>query len=76
MRLIQERAISNPNHDMSTTLTLLFVLLVQIFERCGLFLELLHSNYMIEIVMGSKTGDEILKSSLEAYYVVSAKCSF
>ena len=73
VRLIQERAISNPNHDMSCTFTLLAILLVQIIERCGLFLELLHSNYMIEIVVGSKSGDDLLRTLLGVYYVVSFK---
>lgn len=71
VRLIQERAISNPNHDLSCTITLLLILFVQLVEKCGLFLELLHASYMIEIVVGTKFGDELVKSLLEMSYIVS-----
>lgn len=70
VRLLQERSTSNPNHDLSCTLTLLLILLIQNFERFGLFLELLHSNYVIEIVVGSKQGDELVREILEKYYLV------
>ncbi|KAI6191270.1 hypothetical protein M3Y97_00210300 [Aphelenchoides bicaudatus] len=71
VRLIQERAISNPNHDLSCTITLLVILFVQLFEKCGLFLELLHANYMIEIVTGTKFGDDLLRNLLETTYITS-----
>ncbi|KAI6227073.1 hypothetical protein M3Y95_00688200 [Aphelenchoides besseyi] len=67
-RNIQDAAISNPNHDLSSSISLLIILSLQLIEKCGIFLELLRANFGLTIVVGSKEENQVVRGLLEIYY--------
>ncbi|KAI6243882.1 hypothetical protein M3Y99_00054800 [Aphelenchoides fujianensis] len=60
-RNIQDAAISNPNHDLSCSLA----------QKSGLLLELLHSNFGLAIVVGSREGDQLVRNLLRVFYEIA-----
>ncbi|KAI6210533.1 Guanylate cyclase [Aphelenchoides besseyi] len=67
-RNIQDAAISNPNHDLSFSISLLIILSLQLIEKFGIFLELLRANFGLTIVVGSKEENQVVHGLLENYY--------
>ncbi|KAI1730359.1 hypothetical protein Ddc_03049 [Ditylenchus destructor] len=73
-RLIQKKSLGIKNgrdDSFSFSVTLMLILLVQIFEKFGLLLELLKSNFMFEIVIGDEQYDIAFRNMLQSYYEVS-----
>ena len=72
VRLVQNpTSVRRKKDDLSCAATLLFVLLLQLIEKFGLFLELLHKNFNFEITVGSRDGDLTLRIILGYIYMVS-----
>uniref|UniRef100_A0AC34R7S9 Uncharacterized protein n=1 Tax=Panagrolaimus sp. JU765 TaxID=591449 RepID=A0AC34R7S9_9BILA len=70
VRLVQRpTCVRRKKDDLSCAATLLFILLLQLIEKFGLFLELLQNNFNFEITMGSREDDLTLNIFLGYLYM-------
>ncbi|CAD5234776.1 unnamed protein product [Bursaphelenchus xylophilus] len=67
-RLMQDTYSSNPNHNLPCSATLFFLLVIQIIERFGHFLNLLHANFHVQYVVGSSDSNKVLNHYLSSFY--------
>uniref|UniRef100_A0A914DQU6 Uncharacterized protein n=1 Tax=Acrobeloides nanus TaxID=290746 RepID=A0A914DQU6_9BILA len=71
IRLVQKAPTTYRNYDLSCSLTLLLILLVQLVEKFSFFLELLSENFHFEITMGNAEDNRVLHRILHIYFVSS-----
>lgn len=62
--------ISNNADECFTSIALVLIVLLDIIQKFGLFLELLKINFMFEIVIGEQESDAVLTNILNFYYEV------
>lgn len=62
--------ISNNVDECFTSIALVLIVLLDIIQKFGLFLELLKINFMFEIVIGEQESDAVLTNILNFYYEV------
>ncbi|CAD5229041.1 unnamed protein product [Bursaphelenchus okinawaensis] len=70
-RLLQDSYSSNPNHNLPCSVSLFLLLIIQIVEKFGHFLNLLHENFRVHIVVGSSHANQVLDRCLSAFYSLS-----
>uniref|UniRef100_A0A7E4VN11 G_PROTEIN_RECEP_F1_2 domain-containing protein n=1 Tax=Panagrellus redivivus TaxID=6233 RepID=A0A7E4VN11_PANRE len=72
VRLVQQPPnIRHKHDDLSCSVTLLVILMLQLVEKFGIFLELLNRNFNFSIVIGDSEGDSVLAEVLWHIYQVS-----
>ena len=74
IRLIQKAPTTYRNYDLSCSSTLLLILMVQLVEKFGFFIELLSANFHFEITMGNAENNQVLHAILKKYFQVGFGC--
>lgn len=62
--------IKNNLNECFTSIALSLIVLLDIIQKFGLFLELLKTNFLFEIVIGERESDATFKKTLKIYYAV------